>query len=135
MAALAMWLLSTLFGNGPASWFDRSAASHAAFEEATGVRIERVAISGGGGLVDVQYQVVNPDKAQIVHDDENPLTIVDQRTGRALYLPFHDHESSRELQPARHYRQLIVNGGGVLARGKRVTVSVGDARLENLIVQ
>jgi hypothetical protein len=48
-------------------------AQVAALQAAWGIRITNVALTGGGGIVDIRFQAVDPDKAIGIHDPENPL--------------------------------------------------------------
>lgn len=131
-AGMALWMLASRVADGLAhSRFD---AAQVAFEEETGIRVLRVAMTAGGGMVDLQYQVLDPDKSLIVHDDDSPPSLVDQATGKVIATPWHDH-AFRELHTAVTYHELIMNGGGLMERGSKVTITVGDARLENIIVQ
>lgn len=107
----------------------------AAFVEATGARIVLVALTAQGGMVDVRYQVVDPDKAVVFHDDEKPLRLIDEASGRVLDTPWHSHEHDGAYTAGVTYYQLLVNAGGVLKRGSLVTVMIGDVRLEHVPVQ
>src|SRR3954470_8119129 len=42
-----------------------------------GVRIVRVSTTGAGGLLDLRYQVVDPQKAGGLHDADKPPALVD----------------------------------------------------------
>lgn len=132
LVALALWMaishIAALQTRG------RAVAAKAAFEEQTGIRILRVAMTAGGGVVDIHYRILNPDKALIVHDDENPPTLIDNASGLLIATPFHDH-SFRELHTGVNYHELIMNGGGLLHRGSRVTLTVGESKLEQVIVE
>lgn len=132
LVALATWTMVILVSGSLSR--SQQAVARVAFEEQTGIRLLRVAITAGGGVVDIQYQVVDPDKALIVHDDDNPPTLVDEATGLLIATPFHDH-SFRELHTAVTYHELIMNGGGLLQRGSSVTLTVGGAILEHIVVQ
>jgi hypothetical protein len=116
-----------------------TALSPAAFEEATGVRIVRIASVAGGGIVDLRFQVLDPDKALVVHDNQSPLSIVDERSGTALRAAFHGKHSGGTAQvglnPGLTYYLLFANSGGVLQRSDLASVTVGDVRLEHLPVQ
>lgn len=130
--ALAGWMIASQVIRNLAQ--TRQAAATAAFEEQTGIRILRVVMTAGGGVVDIQYQILNPDKALIVHDDENPPAMIDNASGLVIATPFHDHKF-RELHTAVNYHELIMNGGGLLHRGSKITLIVGESKLENLIVR
>jgi|GEM_PF-476165 len=105
------------------------------FIDQTGVRIVLVALSAGGGMIDLRYQVIDPDKALIVHDEDTPITIIDEASGAALKTLWMDHGHERELHAGVTYPNLILNVGGVLKPGSRVMIAIGDARLEGVIVQ
>ena len=136
LVMLALWIIASPYLTGVSRWGQNSReASQAAFEEKTGVRVVRVAVTAGGGMIDLRYQVIDPDKALIVHDKENPPAIVDEATGQAINRPWMDHSRVRELHAAVTYPLLLMNAGGVIKRGSTVTVVMGEARLENVVVQ
>lgn len=107
--------------------------SQAAFEEATGVRLVAIAVTAAGGMIHLRYQVLDPDKALIVHDDEQPPTIIDEATGRFRNRPQHEHHA-RELNMGVTYNLLLANSGGLIKRGALVSLVIGDARLEHITV-
>lgn len=113
--------------------------SPAVFEEQTGIRIVRVATVGGGGLVDVRFQVLDPDKAIAVHDGESPLVLVDEDGGEVVSTAFHGRHSGGTTQtglnPAATYYLLFSNSSRTLERGDRASVLLGDVRLEHVLVQ
>lgn len=131
LAGIAVWMLWSIYLEQPA---DSSLPDQAAFEDETGIRILRVVMIAAGGLVDLQYQVLDPDKSLVVHDDENPPTLINEEDGRVLNIPFHEH-GFQELHTARTYRLHIMNADNVLQRGDTVTILIGDARLEHIAVQ
>lgn len=107
----------------------------AAFTEETGVRITNVAVSAGGGMIDLRYQIADPDKAIIVHDDDRPPTIIDERSGLIISRPWHDHAHDNELHTAVIYYELLMNPDGVINPGSLVTIKIGDTVLEHVRVQ
>jgi len=133
LAALLVWLLvlrvSASTPAGP------SEQARLRFEEETGVRLARIALTAGGGMLDLRYQVLDPDKAVVIHDDEYPPTLIDEASGQAASWPWHAHSSSQELHTAVTYYELLMNPGGLLKRGSAVTVLIGESRLEHVPVQ
>jgi hypothetical protein len=113
--------------------------SKAAFEEETGIRIVRVAAVGGGGLVDVRFQVLDPDKAIAVHDGDSPLVLMDEESAEVVSTAFHGRHSGGTTQtglnPGATYYLLFSNSGGALRPGDRASVLLGDVRLEHVLVQ
>lgn len=153
-AALIVLALSSA-----AAWSCRSAAANvdasqaAAVEEAWGIRVSRVSVTAGGGLVDVRYQVTDPEKAARVlavsasgHDEptdeelrDSPL-LVDDRTGYAVTEAV-IHQTGRvrleRLNPKAGLTYFIMfsNTNGLFRPGGRATLAIGDVRLEHLLVQ
>ncbi len=111
-----------------------SPEGQAAFTEVTGLRVLRVSRTAGGGMLELKYQVIDPDKAGIIHDTTNPPVIIDAATGQQLDRPYHDHSSGTEMHTGITYQELLVNVGGVVKAGSRVTVVVGGIPLKNIRV-
>jgi hypothetical protein len=107
----------------------------AEFEEATGVRIVRVSATAAGGLIDLRFQVLDPDKALVVHDQERPPALQGVRTGAVLAQRWHNHVTTRALKHAVVYHELLVNTGGAIGTGDDVSVIIGDWRLDGVVVQ
>jgi hypothetical protein len=129
--AFALWLTSD---GGSADGV--RAVSRVAFEQETGVRIVRLAVVGGGGIVDVRFRILDPDKAISVQDKEGALTLVDEGSGKVLNTGFHGtHSGSTGLDPAATYYMLFANNEGALESGDSASVRVGDVRLEHVPVQ
>ncbi len=133
LVILAAWMIVSEFASG--SGQSAVDMQRTAFEEATGIRILRVALTAGGGMLDLRYQILDPDKAVVVHDEEKPPILVDEATGQAISRPWMDHSHDRDLHHAVSYYELIMNAGGILKRGSKVTIIVGDSRLEHIVVQ
>jgi hypothetical protein len=100
-----------------------------------GVRVVRVAATGGGGLLDLRYQVVEPDAAAAVHDADTPPALVDEASGRVLGSLLMGHMHKGRPKAGRSYYLIFLNPGDVVRRGARVSVVLGDARLEHVRVR
>jgi hypothetical protein len=109
--------------------------SAAGFQRRSGVRIVRVAVSGGGGLVDLRYQVLDPNAAAAVHDQANPPELVDERTGVVVDSLFMGHSHKGRLKAAQTYYLIFDNPGSLVHRGTRVTVRLGAARIAHVPVR
>jgi hypothetical protein len=138
LAGIALWLLISqnfiALGAGSAQQ-PLEPLSQAGFSAETGIRVIRVNIAGGGGIIKLHYQVVDPDKAGIVHDDDNPPGVMIEASGQLLNRPLHNHNDDRKHQAGITSTVLIKNSGGALKPGSLVTVIVGQARLEHVSVQ
>ena len=135
LVVLAVWIAATQWG----SMFQPRAQSasdvpQTAFTEETGVRITLVALTAGGGIIDIRYQVVDPEKSVIMHDDELPPTILHLETGTPLLFTRHAH-GDFEMHTGVVYSHQIINSGGLVKRGDRLAVRIGSAILEDVPVQ
>jgi hypothetical protein len=136
LAVLAIWMLASQFGSALLAPSISSVADlpQTAFTEATGVRLTLVAITAAGGMIDIRYQVVDPEKAVVVHDEDKPPLIIDADTGAKLFYTRHSGHDF-DLNPAIIYSYRILNSAGLIKRGETITVQIGDTRLENVPVQ
>jgi hypothetical protein len=136
LAVLAVWMLVSQFD---LALFAPKVTSvvelpQTAFTEETGIRLTLVAITAAGGMIDIRYQVVDPDKAVIIHDEDNPPLIMDTKTGTPLFFTRHSGHSF-DLHTGVTYSYHIINSGGLIKRGEKIMLQIGDSRLENVPVQ
>jgi hypothetical protein len=107
----------------------------AALPARSGVRLVRVSTTGGGGLLDLRYQVVDADRAQSVHDAETPPIMIDERSGLLVSQLFMGHMHHGQPKPGVSYYLIFLNPGNIVRAGSRVTVQLGDARVPHVVVQ
>ncbi len=101
-----------------------------------GVHVDMVAVTAAGGLVELRYQVVDPDKAiPLVHDPDLSPALVNERTGATLVMSSPPHHHGTELELGGTYFFLMANTRSAMHAGDEVTLVVGDARLEHLVTQ
>ena len=105
------------------------------FEARTGVRVAMVAVTGGGGLVDLRYQVLDPDKAVAVHEPQNPPGVIDETSGVPVWQLVMAHAHKGPVKAGVTYYLVFYNPSDVVRRGSRVTVQLGGARLEHVLVR
>jgi hypothetical protein len=138
IGTLALWLPQRSSGQPsvqpPPEW-RRPAVSASGLAERSGVRLVRVAVTGGGGLLDLRYQVVDPNKALTVHEAKTPPAIIDERTGLVLNRLLMGHAHQGQLKPAVSYYLVFENTGNWVHRGSQVTVLLGDAEVEHVVVK
>jgi len=115
---------------------DRPIVSEAGLVSRSGVRIVHVAVTGDGGLLDLRFQVIDPEKAAaVVHDLAAPPAIVDETTGVVAKDLFMGHSHSGPLKEAVTYYLIFENPGNLVQRGGLVTVLLGDAQLQHVMVR
>jgi hypothetical protein len=111
------------------------AVSAAGLAERSGVRVVRAALTGGGGLLDVRYEVVDPGRAADVHDAATPPAVVDERTGVPIEGLLMGHAPHSSPKAGVTSVLIFVNPGNLVRRGDRVSLVLGDARVEHVVVQ
>ena len=118
----------------PAQW-QRPVVSEAGLAERSGVRIQHVAVSGGGGLLDLRFQVVDPDKAAAVHDVATPAAVVDESTGLVVKELLMGHSHTAPFKTGVTYYLVFENPGNLVQRGSDVSVLLGNAQVEHVVVE
>jgi hypothetical protein len=108
-----------------------AAVSAAGLAQRSGVRVVRVASTGAGGLLDLRYQVVDPNTAAAIHDPDTPPALVDERTGLVLGRLLMGHMHHGRAKAGVTYYLIFLNPGDAVRRGDRVSVVLGGARLEH----
>ncbi len=127
-SSLALWLSS----DGGSAAAPR-ALPKAAFEAETGIHVIRLAVVGGGGILDVRYQMHAGHAGAEASD--LPLALMDEETGLLLAGGVHGHHSTSSTDPDAVLFVLLSNTGGALQQGETASVVVGDVRLEHVPVQ
>ncbi len=117
----------------PAAWA-RPAVAPADLGQVSGVTITRVAVSGDGGLVDLRFRVVDPDRAHALHDPATPPAVVDESTGLVVHDLLMNHAHTGEYRAGVTYYLVFTNPGNWVRRGALVTVLLGDAQVTHVEV-
>ena len=140
-AGLVLW--SPLFSGGgqdvaetsvPVAWA-RPVVSADGLADRSGVRITQVAVTGGGGLVDLRFQVVDPDKAAALHDAATPPAVVDEQSGLVVHELFMGHAHSDPFKAGVTYYYVFNDPVNWVHRGGQVTVLLGNAQVEHVVVR
>lgn len=99
-----------------------------------GVDELRIRRTAEGHLLDLRYRVVDPERARTVLAEDGPAYLQHARTGARLSVP-----STPKAGPLRNtgvpragrtYFVLFNNPGGVVRRGDRVSVVLGELAAE-----
>ncbi len=150
LAALGFWLTTVVRGNPAAATsvpesatatevvplaLQRPIVTEAELAEKSGVKIVYVALTGGGGLIDLRYQVVDPDKAGIIHDENYPPTIVDAASGLVVNSLLMGHSHTGTFNAGQTYYMIFENPGNIVQTGNEVSILIGNAEVENVVVQ
>ena len=147
LAALVMLLLTTTRGDStlgdttqpknstaPAA-LQREVVSQAGLAAKVGVRIVQVAVTGGGGLIDLRYQVIDPNKALAIHDEDTPPALVDDTTGVVVDQLLMGHFHTGQLNAGQTYYLIFENPGNLVQSGTTVSVLLGDAQIDHVAMK
>lgn len=105
-------------------------------ENTWGIRLTNVAVTANGGVIDLRFQVVDPDKALGILDEEDFPVLIDEASGKALSKGIgHGGHGSNSFKAGRTYFMLYQNNGSLLDPGSRITVKVGPVVVEHVIVR
>ena len=118
----------------PAVW-KRPVVSAAGLAARSGVKITQVAVTGAGGLVDLRYQVVDPDAANALHDPSTPPAVVDERSGLVVHELLMSHSHTGTFKAGVTYYLVFNNPGNWIHRGSKVVVLLGNAQVEDVVVR
>ncbi len=106
------------------------------FAAHTGVRVDLIAVVGGGGMVELRYQVVDADKASLlIHQDDARPKMMAEDTGAEVVLPSQPHNHKTDFKVGGTYFIMFPNTRTALHDGTPVTLVVGDYRLEHLVAR
>jgi hypothetical protein len=104
-------------------------------EEEYGIRIQLVAVTAAGGMVDVRYRVIDPDKAaKLMVEDGGIMPMVYVYGSDTMLMP-DMHMRTQKLIADRVYFDLIPNTQNAVKRGTVVTVAFGDVALEPMVTK
>ena len=127
--------LGAACGSGEAGREQPEPSGAAALEERYGIRITLVAVTAGGGLVDLRYQVTDAAKAaQVLGPGAVAPTLIAEDSGKTLPAPQQAPEEARP-ETGQTYFILYPNAENSVKPGAAVTVVIGDVRVEHLIAK
>jgi hypothetical protein len=113
---------------------EQQASVMAQIEDRWGIRVTQVMATADGGLVDLRYQITDPDKAIFLYDDiANFPKLVVEDTGIEVAINNLSHE--HDLEFGRTYFVIYRNVADAVKPGSLVTVSVGDLNIEHFQVE
>lgn len=106
--------------------------------EQWGIEVQGISLSAAGYMLDFRYKVVNPSKAIPVLRRRTKPYLIDQASGTKIQVPITKIGSLRQttLSPeaGRTYFVIFANPGKLVKPGNKITVAIGDMRIEDLIV-
>jgi hypothetical protein len=109
-------------------------------EERWGLKILRVRLTASGYMLDLRYQVIDPEKASPLLDRKVKPYLIDQATGAKMQVPNMPKVGSlkqrvAEADTEKTYFILFGNSRGIVRQGSLVTLILGELKQENLVVE
>ena len=109
-------------------------------EENWGIQVVSIRQSAAGHILDFRFRVIDPDKASLLLRRQEKAFLIDQATGMKLPVPSIGkvgslRQTTIKPEAGTTYFILFANGSGLVKPGGRVTLVIGDFRLENLTVE
>ena len=117
---------------------DREALSNQGHE--WGVEPLSLRLSAAGYMLDFRYRIIDPEKASPFMDRAVKPCLVHQATGARMFVPNPPkvgslRQTSRAPRTDRTYFMVFANPARFIKVGDRVTLALGDCKLENLMVE
>jgi hypothetical protein len=107
-----------------------STIAQSALEENYGLRVQLVAVTAAGGLVDLRLQIVDAEKAKAFLADRTNFPTL--RVGDSVVLRTSEDVATQEIQfeNGKSIFVLFPNAGNTLKPGDPVNIVFGDLQLE-----
>lgn len=110
-------------------------------EAQLGIRMEGLRLSAAGYILDFRYRVLDPARAAPLLDRKIRPYLLDEASGAQLGVP--DTAKLGQLRTKgrnkvvtnQDYYILFANPGRFVQAGNRMTLVMGDLRIENLVVR
>jgi hypothetical protein len=100
-----------------------------------GVRFDLVGVTASGGLIDLRFTVIDPEKAKaLFHTATSTPTLYVEGTGAVLHTK-KGMSHTLTLLPGARYVMLYPNAGGAVQSGTPVSVVIDDVRIEPIAAQ
>jgi hypothetical protein len=107
----------------------------AAIEETWGIRIKQVALTADGGLIDLRYTVLDPQKALPLLERLETTPAIEALHGGARVALSRPMAHKHDYSAGRTYYILYRNRDKAIEAGSAVAIVVGDLRLAPVIVR
>ncbi len=104
-----------------------------------GIEITSLRLSAEGYFVDFRYKVIDPEKAAPLLKAEAKPYLIDEASGNKLGVPTTPklgplRQTAQRLAAGRIYYIFFGNSRGIVKPGAKVTVVIGDCRIENVTI-
>jgi hypothetical protein len=102
-----------------------------------GIKILSLRPTGAGQMLDLRFQVVDPEKARPVLDKNKKAYLLDGKTGKTLPVPVTKagpmRQSTLKPEPGRIYFILFSNPNRMVKEGDSVSLVIGEFRKDGIV--
>ena len=124
---------ATLAAKDAAKIAAQQAEAIAAIQDEWGIQVTRVVATADGGLIDLRYQVTDPDKALFLYDDINNFPkLIAEDSGTEIALTWLPHQ--HDLEFGQTYFIIYRNVANAIKPGGFVNLVVGEHEIEHFQV-
>jgi len=108
--------------------------SAATLEAKYGIKVTRIAVTGGGGLVELRFTVLDAKKAKLLlRDQQSTPRLVAEDSGHVLYAPQQSSWRNVRVQQGAQCFVLFPNVRTAVKSGTRVALAFGALRVEPVV--
>lgn len=137
---IVLLLLTSLLAGCSGTIITPETAKARAGGEALGIKVEAIRLTAANYMLDFRYRVLDRDKAMPLFRPEIQPILVHEKSGARFAVPVPAkvgalRQTSMTPEVGRGYFALFANPGQYVKAGDRVSIEVGDFRLNNLIVE
>jgi hypothetical protein len=120
----------------PASRPALSPLSQNALEEKYGLRVNLIAVTAAGGMLDLRLKIVDAEKAKLLLQDKKNFPVLIAREG-AVTLSASEETKSQviDFENGSNLFVLFPNSGNAVRPGASVTLLFGETALEPLLAK
>ena len=107
-------------------------------EKKWGIRPLSIQLTAAGNMLDYRFRVIDPNKAMALMKRGDNVYLIDQASGMRFAVPRTKvgplRQTGSKPKAGKVYPILFTNTGMILKQGSKVTLVVGDFRMENIVV-
>ena len=115
------------------------AAEPPSIEEQWGIEITSLRLTANGHMLDYRYRVVDAEKATDLFKRQIKPHLIHQPSGKVMAVPetakLGPLRNSNIPQEGKIYWMFFGNAGKIVRAGDKVTVVIGEFRVEDIVVE
>ena len=107
-------------------------------ENLWGIKVESAKLSAGGYMIDFRYRVLDTAKAAPILDRAAKPYLIDQASGATFAVPnppkVGQLRSGKNIKEGTIYFIFFANPGKYIKSGNKVTIVIGDCKINDIVV-